>query len=119
MLGLIDTLKIGAGLIAGVSLTWAALTAYDRLVDDPDVAAAAREGYVQLAEKTALQAQLAELTRQRAASDEALRAALARAETAKQEAARAQAQYDDLVAQDSGTDGARVDGSDVQWLRDH
>ncbi|ADH87372.1 conserved hypothetical protein [Ancylobacter novellus DSM 506] len=119
MLGLLDTIKIGAGLIAGVSLTWAAQTAYDRLVDDPAVAAAAREGYVQIAEKTALQAQLAELSRQRAASDEALRAALARAENAKQEAARAQAQYDDLVVQDSGADGARVDGSDVQWLRDY
>lgn len=119
MLGLLDALKIGAGVLAGISLTWSVLTAYDRLVDDPAVAAAAREGYVQIAEKTALQAQLDEITRQRAASDEALRAALARAETAKQEAARAQAQYDDLVAQDSGPDGPRVDGTDLQWLRDH
>ncbi|MDF2622164.1 MAG: hypothetical protein K0S00_4823, partial [Xanthobacteraceae bacterium] len=75
MLGLLDALKIGAGGIAGIALIWVALTTYDRLVDDPAVAAVAREGYVQLAEKTALQAQLAELTRQRAASDEALRAA--------------------------------------------
>ena len=114
-----DALKIGAGAVVGTALTWLVMTAYDRLVDDPAVAAAAREGYVQLAEKTALQAEIDELTRQRTASDAALRAALARAETAKQEAARAQAQYDDLVAQDSGADGARVDGTDLQWLRDH
>ena len=119
MMKILDALKIGAAFVVGVSLTYLVMTAYDRLVDDPAVADAAREGYVQIAEKTALQAEIAELTRQRAASDDALRAALARAETAKQEAARAQAQYDDLVAQDSGADGARVDGTDLQWLRDH
>ncbi|WAC26447.1 hypothetical protein [Ancylobacter sp. SL191] len=119
MFGILDSLKIGAGAALGVVLTWSALTTYDRLVDDPAVARAAREGYVQIAEKTALQAELDEIRRQRGVADDALRAALTRAETAQQEAARAQAAYDDLVAQDSGDDGARVDDGDLRWLRDH
>lgn len=119
MFGILDTIKIGAGAAAGAFLTWSAMTAYDRLIDDPAVAAAAREGYVRLAERTALEATVNELTRQRNASDAAMRAALARAETAKQEAARAQAEYENLVAQDRGDDGARVDGSDLRWLHDN
>lgn len=119
MFGIFDTLKIGAGAAAGAFLTFSAMAAYDRLIDDPAVAAAAREGYVQLAERTALQAQITELTRQRAASDAAMRAALERAEIAKKEAARAQADYENLVAQDRGDDGARVDGSDLRWLHDN
>lgn len=119
MFGFLDALKMGAGAAAGAFLTWSTMTAYDNLIDDPAIARAAREGYVALAEKTALQAQIGEIERQRRAADEAMTAALAREESARKEAADAQARYEALVAQDSGDDGARVDGGDLRWLRDH
>lgn len=119
MFGILEPFKVAGAFVVGVALTFTTLSAYHNLIGYPAAEKAAREGYVQLAEKTALQAELNELTRQRAAADTALSAAIARAETAKQEAARAQAAYDQLVAQDSGDDGARVDGTDLRWLHDH
>ncbi len=54
------------------ALVWASLSAYDRLVDDPAVAAAARRDFVARSELTAAQAQLAELQRQVTAGAAAL-----------------------------------------------
>lgn len=56
MIGLFDWLKVLGGAAAGAALTFAAASAYDRLVDDPAVVRAAREGLVARAELTAEQA---------------------------------------------------------------
>lgn len=61
---------IGAAIAAVI--VWSALTLYDRVWDDPAVAAAAREHYVREAELIAAQAQLAEYRRQVEAGNEAL-----------------------------------------------
>lgn len=57
-----------------VIVCFTAFGLYDSLIDDPAVAAKARQGYVNLAEKTALEAQLLEQKRQaRIAQDAASR----------------------------------------------
>lgn len=65
--------SLGGALSAApyVVLTFAAMLAYDRMVDDPAVAAKARQGYVQESESAALRAQVAELKRQRDAAEKA------------------------------------------------
>jgi hypothetical protein len=68
MFGFLDWFKIGAGILAGVALS----TVYVTLIHDPQVASAAREGYVQLAEKTAAEAKATEMGRQRDAASQAL-----------------------------------------------
>lgn len=117
--GLLDWLKIGVGFVAGVALCALVLLPYDWLVDDPAVADKARQGYVQLATVTALNAQLEEYRRQRDAANAAIAKAMDRADQAKKEAADAQARYDALVAADTSADGAVVDGGDLRWLHDH
>ena len=52
-----QTIAVGAALVA-------ALTAYDRFIDDPAVAEKARSGYIAYADKAALEAQLTEYKRQ-------------------------------------------------------
>lgn len=54
------------------AIVWASLSAYDRLVDDPAVAAAARQDFVARAELEAEKAKSAEFARQVAAGQAAL-----------------------------------------------
>lgn len=57
---------------AGGAATFAALFVYDLVIDDPSVAREARSGYVAFAEKTKLEAQLAEYKRQVDAGNESI-----------------------------------------------
>ncbi|NEJ04313.1 hypothetical protein GR238_02680 [Rhizobium leguminosarum] len=85
MLGLFDTLKVGAGIAGGLML----YHLYAVSIGYPSAAREARAGYVLLAEKTAAEAQAAEMERQRNAAAQASeehRKRLAAAEAAEQTA---------------------------------
>lgn len=60
MFGILDYLKIGAGLALGIVL----MLGYNALIHDPMVEREARAGYVLEAQKTALEAKLTEQQRQ-------------------------------------------------------
>lgn len=117
MFGLLDYLKLGAGLLAGLAL----FGAYDRLIDDPLVRREARAGYVAIAEKTALQAQLAKERQTALATAQAfeehrkrLDAALRAEEQASQRREAEIADYERLL-EESGR-ACRLDQRDVDWL---
>lgn len=59
---------IAVGALAGIALT----SLYVGFIHDPQVIANARQGYVEIAEKTAAEAKSAELERQRNAASQAL-----------------------------------------------
>lgn len=121
MFGLLD--KIGttaaaiAGVVAGALLTGASMSLYVRLIHDPAVASAAREGFVAASEKLALQGQIEEMRRQFKVAEAAAVSDLARAEAANREAGDAWKQYEAAVAADTGDDGCRVTDGDLDWLR--
>ncbi|MBB2835512.1 UNVERIFIED_ORG: hypothetical protein GGD51_005695 [Rhizobium esperanzae] len=86
MFGLLDTLKMGAGIAAGLFL----YHLYAVAIGYPSAARQARAGYVVLAEKTAAEARADEMERQRDAAARAgeehrkrLEAAKAAEQTAK------------------------------------
>ncbi|MBX4874726.1 hypothetical protein HJA87_22575 [Rhizobium bangladeshense] len=84
-LGLLDTLKMGAGIAAGLVI----YHLYAVSIGYPSAARQARAGYVLLSEKTAAEAKAAEMERQRnaaAAAGEEHRRRLAAAEDAQQAA---------------------------------
>ncbi len=82
-------------------------------------AIAARQGYVALAEKTALEAQLAEQERQRLAAAQSLEEYRKRLSAAVQAKEEANAKLEKIIADDSGSDGAVWDQSDIEWLSKH
>ncbi|NEJ81787.1 hypothetical protein GR268_34655 [Rhizobium leguminosarum] len=85
MFGLLDALKIGAGIAAGLML----YHLYAVSIGYPSAAREARAGYVLLAEKTSAEAKAAEMERQRNAAAQASeehRKRLAAAEVAEQTA---------------------------------
>ncbi|TCA02766.1 hypothetical protein [Rhizobium leguminosarum] len=85
MFGLLDALKIGAGIAAGLML----YHLYAVSIGYPSAAREARAGYVLLAEKTSAEAKAAEMERQRNAAAQASeehRKRLAAAEAAEQTA---------------------------------
>ncbi|MBY5342326.1 hypothetical protein E0H35_27710 [Rhizobium leguminosarum bv. viciae] len=85
MFGLLDTLKMGAGIAAGLML----YHLYAISIGYPSAARQARAGYVLLAEKSAAEARAAEMERQRnaaAKAGEEHRKRLAAAEAAEQAA---------------------------------
>jgi len=85
MFGFVDALKLGAGVAAGLML----YHLYAVSIGYPSAAREARAGYVLLAEKTAAEAQAAEMERQRNAAAQASeehRKRLAAAEAAEQTA---------------------------------
>lgn len=108
---------------AGAIAATLALTAlYDATIDDPAVARAAREGFVAIAEKTALEAQLAERGRQLRAGAQALEehrkrlAALDRlASTSREQLEQEIAHYETELTRR----GRRcyLDNSDIEWLQ--
>ncbi len=117
MLGLLDYLKVGAGLAAGIVL----MLAYNALIHDPMIEREARQGYVLEAKKTALEAQLAERDRQIKAGgyvisayqeqlSNARAAETARAEQSEQEIAA----YETRLA-DEGR-ACLLDNADRAWL---
>lgn len=80
---------------------------------------AATKDLISLSEKTALQAQIKEMERQRQAADAAANAARAQADKATKEATDAKAKLDAAIAADTGADGARWSQSDLDWLSKH
>jgi hypothetical protein len=118
MFGLLDYLKIGAGLAAGLAL----MLGFNALIHDPMIEREARQGYVLEAQKTALEAQLAERDRQIKAGEyiitayqqqlsNARAAETARAEQSEQEIAA----YEKRLADEGRI--CRLDGADIDWLR--
>lgn len=107
---------------AGFAVALAGAAAWDRFVDDPVVAAAARRGYVLEAENTATTAELAEVKRQLRVIAEArdrYARGLAQAEAAS--AARAEQLESEISAYERklAADGRRrlLDRTDIDWLR--
>lgn len=114
------------GLLAAflaAAVTWGACALYDRAIDDPAVAASARQDYVQRAELTAAQARLAEVERQRNAGAQTLeeyRKRLAAYQTAAAaEDARHEQEISDYEKKlaDLGK-SCLVDGDFLDWLHD-
>ena len=108
--------------LLGAALMFVALGAYDRLIDDPQIAAAARAGYVALAEKTALEAKLLAETRRRAAVEAASADFARRKLIAEAIAAQKTEQLEQEVAAYEAKLLAanrlcRLDGADIEFLR--
>jgi hypothetical protein len=106
---------------AGIAATLVLSMAYDALIDDPAVARAAREGFVRIAEKAALEAQLAETRRQLNAGAQALEehrkrlAAKARlADTAREQMEQEIARYETEL--DRAGRRCDLDAADIEWL---
>ncbi len=130
-----DIIKIPAALLAGMALSAILLLFFYEGLHLPllgqvingrvaNAAAAAREGYVQLAEKTTAEARAAELERQRNAASQALEEARKRqaADDAAQQAKDAQtdieiADYEKKLA--AANRQCLADPADVQFLQSH
>ena len=106
---------ITVGVLAGMALS----TVYVTLIHDPHVIATAREGYVVLAEKTAAEAQAAEMERQRNAASQALNDYQKRATADQQTLKVANDNLESIIAADTGTDGCGWAPADIDWLRNH
>jgi len=82
-------------------------------------ASAAREGFVALSEKTALEAQLAEEQRSRLLASQLYDEARKRATAAEQAKKVADEKLTKNIEGDSGPDGAVWTDSDIEWLHNH
>lgn len=113
MFGLLDYLKLGAGLLAGIALS----SLYDRAIDDPLVRREALRGYVLQSERDVLASQLAE-ERRRALAATQTAEEFRKRYTALSEANRANHEKaEKAIADDTSDDGTRVDPGDLEWLR--
>ena len=109
----------GVGLVALI----ASLTFYDKYIDDPAVAKAAREGYVLEAEKLALTAQLDEMQRQRDQANEILfsfsQKTANRAQLNLQKISKLEDDIDGYEAQlRKAGRSCGLTGADINWLRE-
>lgn len=115
---------IAAGLagVLAAGVTFAACALYDRVVDDPSVRREATAGLVALSEKTALQAQIAEMNRRLAAAQRATKQFSDLLATSRAAEAAASAALEQDIARhekalsDTGRSW-RLDQSDIDWLR--
>lgn len=120
MFGLLDTLKMAAGIAAGLML----YHLYAVTIGYPSAAREARAGYVLLAEKTTADARVAEMERQRNAAAEASeehRKRLAAAETSEQAARdtlEIEIQSYELQLSEKNR-ACAVTAADRQWLLRH
>ncbi|MBY5347882.1 hypothetical protein [Rhizobium leguminosarum] len=120
MFSLLDTLKMGAGIAAGLML----YHLYAVSIGYPSAARQARAGYVLVAEKGAAEAQAAEMERQRNAAAEAgeeHRRRLAAAEAAEQAARdtlEIEIQSYELQLSEKNR-ACAVTAADRQWLLRH
>ncbi|TBY54516.1 hypothetical protein E0H59_13595 [Rhizobium leguminosarum bv. viciae] len=120
MVGLLDTLKMGAGLAGGLML----YHLYAVSIGYPSAAREARAGYVLLAEKTAAEAQAAEMERQRNAAAQANdehRKRLAAAQAAEQAAKdtlETEIRGYELILSDKNR-ACAVTSADRDWLLRH
>ncbi|PYE89564.1 hypothetical protein [Phyllobacterium leguminum] len=118
MFGIFDYLKLGIGAAAGASL----MLAYNAMIHDPMIHREARQGYILEAQKTALEAQLAERDRQVNAGQiviDAYQAQLKNAretERAKSEQAEQEiAAYEKRLVDEGRT--CRLGVDDIEFLR--
>jgi hypothetical protein len=82
-------------------------------------AAAAREGFVSLSEKTALETQLAEERRDRLLASQLYDEAQKRATAAAAAMRVADEKLAKIIKGDTGPDGAVWTDSDIEWLHNH
>ncbi|MBY5608309.1 hypothetical protein HFO32_19110 [Rhizobium leguminosarum] len=120
MFGLLDTLKMGAGLAGGLML----YHLYAVSIGYPSAARQARAGYVLIAERSAAESQAAEMERQRnaaAKAGEEHRRRLAAAEAAEQAARdtlETEIQSYELQLSEKNR-ACAVTAADRQWLLRH
>ncbi|OHV23864.1 hypothetical protein EOS93_28250 [Rhizobium sp. RMa-01] len=120
MFSLLDTLKMGAGIAAGLVL----YHLYAVSIGYPSAARQARAGYVILAEKSAADARAAEMERQRNAASQAIeehRKRLAAAEASEQAARdtlETEIQSYELQLSEKNR-ACAVTAADRQWLLRH
>lgn len=113
------TLRDAISAAAGAALAFAALTAFDRLVDDPAVRRDALRGYVVRVELEAANARAAEAERQRAAADDALAEFAERIRRAEAAAAEARDALEQAIADyeaRAGADACRLTDDDIEFL---
>lgn len=116
--------RFATPLVAGAAFLLAIIGAalWDRWIDDPAVAAAARHGYVLEAEKDAAAAELAEVRRQLAVVTELRdRFALDLSQVQAAAAAHAEKLESEIAAYETQLVAAgracRLDRADIDWLR--
>ena len=121
-----NTLILGAGIIVGgiVATIVSSLifVAYNNLVDNPAVARQAREGYVVLSEKTAIETKLKIEAQRRAAAErisaqhaDALERAAAWNEAEKVRLEQENADYEARL--EAAGRRCELDGADIEWMR--
>ncbi|ACI54047.1 conserved hypothetical protein [Rhizobium leguminosarum bv. trifolii WSM2304] len=120
MFSLLDTLKMGAGIAAGLML----YHLYAVAIGYPSAAREARAGYIMMAEKTTAEAKAAEMERQRDAAAEAteehrkrLKAAEA-SEQAARDTLETEIQSHELQLSEKNR-ACAVTAADRQWLLRH
>lgn len=118
MLSLLDYLKIGAGLAAGIVL----MLGFNALIHDPMIEREARQGYVFEAQKIALEMQLAERDRQIKAGQmviESYQEQLRNARRAEQErneqTEQEIADYEKKLA--AAGRSCLLNSDDIEWMR--
>ena len=117
ILALIGGLRGIVTALAASAATIALVGVYDKLIDDPAIAKAARQGFVVLAEKTALQASVAELKRQADARQDALEKFESRRIMAEAQAeTRAALLEQEIAAYEAANSVCRLDRADIDFL---
>ncbi|WP_065091652.1 hypothetical protein [Rhizobium leucaenae] len=136
MFGVLDYLKIGAGIAAGVLITSLYWTGLPILNDYPilknipllgDIAVGhaqtvkddALKGYVLESEKTAAEDKAVEMERQRNAYAQSYEELRKRAAAADQSKDQKNAKLKKSIAGDTGNDGAVWTDGDIEWLQNH
>ncbi|MEZ2132420.1 MULTISPECIES: hypothetical protein [unclassified Sinorhizobium] len=120
MLDLLDFLKMGAGIAAGILI----YHVYNVAIDNPSVEREARAGYVLLVEKQAAEAQAAEMIRQRNASAQSLEEYRKRLSASRQAERQAQDTLEQEIASyelqlSEKNRACLADDADVQFLQPH
>ncbi|ASR06910.1 hypothetical protein CHY08_07135 [Rhizobium leguminosarum bv. viciae] len=120
MFGILDGIKLGAGVLAGLAI----YHLYAVTIGYPSAAREARAGYVLLAEKTAAEAKAAEMERQRNAAAQAteehrkrLEAAQA-AEQAAKDTLESEIRSNELILSQKNRK-CLADAADVEFLQRH
>jgi molecular chaperone DnaK (HSP70) len=118
MFGILDGIKLGAGILAGLAL----YHLYAVTVGYPSAVREARAGYVLVAEKTAAEARAEEMERQRNAAAQAteehrkrLQAAQASEQAAKDTLEKEIAEHEKAL--DAAGAVCRLTDADLRWLR--
>lgn len=114
-MSILDALKMAVAALATLALCHF----YNAAFDDPAVREAALEGYVLKSEKTAAEALVAEMERQRDVAAQSLEEHRKRTIAAEKAKEDANEKLEKLIAEDAGDDGAVWTDDDVRWLSEH